>query len=55
MYEKMKERDLSLREDIESSKLQVPIPKDQELENPTTSTTYAEEVATSTNQKQSLR
>jgi hypothetical protein len=35
----MKEQDLSLREDIESSKLQVLIPKDQELENPTTSTT----------------
>jgi hypothetical protein len=32
----MKERDLSLREDVESSKLQVLIPKDQ-LENPTTS------------------
>jgi hypothetical protein len=30
----MKERDLSLREDIESSKLQVPIPKDQGLGNP---------------------
>jgi hypothetical protein len=33
----MKERDLSLREDVESSKLQVPISKDQELGNPTTS------------------
>jgi hypothetical protein len=33
----MKERDLSLREDAESSKLQVLIPKDQELRNSTTS------------------
>jgi hypothetical protein len=33
----MKERDLSIKEDVESSKLQVPIPKDQELGNPTTS------------------
>jgi Reverse transcriptase (RNA-dependent DNA polymerase) len=33
----MKERDLSLREDVESNKLQVLIPKDQELRNPTTS------------------
>jgi hypothetical protein len=33
----MKERDLSLRGDVESSKLQVPIPKDQELGNSTTS------------------
>jgi hypothetical protein len=30
----MKERDMSLREDVGSSKLQVPIPKDQELRNP---------------------
>jgi Reverse transcriptase (RNA-dependent DNA polymerase) len=30
MLEMMKERDLSLREDVESSKLQVSIPKDQE-------------------------
>jgi hypothetical protein len=30
----MKERDLSLREDVGISKLQVPIPKDQELGNP---------------------
>jgi hypothetical protein len=30
----MKERDLSLREDVGSSKLQVPIQKDQELGNP---------------------
>jgi Reverse transcriptase (RNA-dependent DNA polymerase) len=37
MLEMMKERDLSLREDVESSKLQVSIPKDQEHENPTTS------------------
>jgi hypothetical protein len=37
MFGMMKERDLSLWEDIESSKLQVPIPKDQELGNPTTS------------------
>jgi hypothetical protein len=33
----MKERDMSLREDVESSKLQVSIPKDQELRNLTTS------------------
>jgi hypothetical protein len=33
----IKERDLSLREDVESSKLQVPILKDHELGNPTTS------------------
>jgi hypothetical protein len=31
----MKERDLSLREDVESSKFQVLIPNDQELGNPT--------------------
>jgi hypothetical protein len=36
MLKIMKERDLSLREDVESSKLQVPIPKDQELRNSTT-------------------
>jgi hypothetical protein len=33
----MKERDLSLREYVESSKLQVSIPKNQELGNPTIS------------------
>jgi hypothetical protein len=33
----MNERNLSLREDVESTKLQVPIPKDQELRNLTTS------------------
>jgi hypothetical protein len=37
MLRMTKERDLSLREDVESSKLQVSIPKDQELRNPTTS------------------
>jgi hypothetical protein len=37
MLKMMKERDLSLREDVESSKLRVPIPKDQELGNPTIS------------------
>jgi hypothetical protein len=36
MMKEMKERDLSLSEDVGSSKLQVPIPKDQELRNPTT-------------------
>jgi hypothetical protein len=33
----MTKRDLSLREDVESSKLQVPIPNDQELGNLITS------------------
>jgi hypothetical protein len=39
MYGMMNERDLSLREDVKSSKLQFLILKDQELDNPTTSTT----------------
>jgi hypothetical protein len=33
----IKEQDLSLREDVQSNKLQVSIPKDQKLGNPTSS------------------